>query len=62
MFKRTNWSSQNEVRDKYFGIPLLGKNNAGQGSLCLAKRFEKLLGDFQNLDPSPCLSSLLAIQ
>lgn len=62
VLKWTNWYSQNEVGTKYFGITSPGKNNADQGSWCLAKRSEKLLDDFLSLGPSPCLSSLLAVR
>lgn len=55
--KRTNWSSQNEDGNKYFGVTMLEKNNADQGSWCLAKRSAKLVEDFQNLRSS----SLLAV-
>lgn len=55
VLKWTNWSSQNEVRNKYFGVTTLEKNNAEQGSWRLAEGSEKLLEDFQSLDPSPCL-------
>lgn len=62
VLKWTNWYSQNEAGTKYFGITSPGKNNADQGSWCLAKRSEKLLDDFLSLGPSPCLSSLLAVR
>lgn len=61
VLKWTNWSSQNEVRNKYFGVTTLEKNNADQDSQCL-ERSEKLLEDFQSLDSSPCLFSLLALK
>lgn len=62
VLKWTNWSSQNEVRNKYFGVTTLKKNNADQDSQCLAERSEKLLEDSQSLDPSPCLFSLLYLK
>lgn len=54
VLKWTNWSSQNEVGNKYFGVTTLEeKNNTDHGSWCLAERSEKLLEDSQSLDPSP---------